>query len=79
MTILVFVLSHFFTCTSYSSGPNEDLNLGFTAWIHLHRSGFSWSVVHFNLFALFGEICLAILFTWIFSWLLTSFKTRKIM
>ena len=77
MTFLVFVLFHLLSCSSVSSSPNEDVFMGFTGWLHLHRYGLSWTVEDFNLLTLLGEICLATLFTWNISRQLKSAKKTQ--
>ncbi len=64
MAVLVFILSQFFLSSSVSTGPNEDLSLG---WLDFHRHGFNWSVGQFHFGPLIVEAILSIAFTWAMS------------
>lgn len=64
MAVLVFLLSQFLLCSDFSSGPNEDLSLG---WLDFHRHGFNWSVGQFHFGPLIVEAILSIAFTWAMS------------
>ena len=64
MAVLVFILSQFFLSSSVSTGPNEDLSLG---WLDFHRHGFNWSVGQFHFGPLIVEAILSIAFTWALS------------
>jgi hypothetical protein len=64
MAALVFILSQFFLSSSVSTGPNEDLSLG---WLDFHRHGWHWSFVQFHFGPLIIEAILSVAFTWVMS------------
>ena len=59
---LIFLGSHFLIFTSYSSGPNVDLSLG---WFELHRHGINWHADNFDWWNLLVVLVLSLIFTWV--------------
>jgi hypothetical protein len=64
MVVLVFIVSQFLLCTSFSFGPHFDVSLG---WLDLHLHGYHWHVGEFNFGFFMADVVLSVAFTWVLS------------
>lgn len=67
MAVLIFVAMTLALSAGWSTGPNQYVSLGLTAWLELHRYQFTWTIEHFHAARFLIEISVAFLTTWLLS------------
>jgi len=60
-----------------ASGPHEDISVGLTGWLDLHRYQFNWSVGKVRFVPLLIELVVATLLTWMLAKASRILRSKK--